>query len=228
MQFGPKCSKLCNEIWAPAGRNSALGKVLSANCGGLKRDLGAVQGHHAAAAGHGAHAAPWSVAPGARASRRRGRAEMLHGAGSGDQRRDDGDESTRLGGRETEHGVGALDGEAGGGGCALGVGMQRHQREGEVETVAHVQGGSGEVSRACRRSADHGHRDEHAVQSVKHGEELSLAGMHRVGSCPTGGCMETSWRATLLGRGPGERGGALSSAGAQGGLGRRCSAAACR
>ena len=38
--------------------------------------------------------------------------------------------------------------------------------------------------------------------------------------------METSWRATLLGRGPGERGGALSSAGAQGGAGtamlRRC------
>ena len=33
--------------------------------------------------------------------------------------------------------------------------------------------------------------------------------------------METSWRATLLGRGPGERGGALGSAGAQGGLGRR-------
>ena len=85
---------------------------------------------------------------------------------SGDQRRDDGDESTRLGGRETEHGVGALDGEAGGGGCALGVGMQRHQREGEVEAVAHVQGGSGEVSRACGGSADHGHRDEDTVQSV--------------------------------------------------------------
>ena len=85
---------------------------------------------------------------------------------SGDQRRDDGDESTRLGGRETEHGVGALDGEAGGGGCALGVGMQRHQREGEVETVAHVHGGSGEVSRACGGSADHGHRDEDTVQSV--------------------------------------------------------------
>jgi len=38
--------------------------------------------------------------------------------------------------------------------------------------------------------------------------------------------METSWRATLLGRGPGERGGALSSAGSQGGAGtamlRRC------
>ena len=33
--------------------------------------------------------------------------------------------------------------------------------------------------------------------------------------------METSWRATLLGRGPGERGVALGSAGAQGGLGRR-------
>ena len=62
--------------------------------------------------------------------------------------------------------MGALDGEAGGRGCALGVGMQRHQREGEVETVAHVQGGSGEVSRACRRSADHGHRDEHAAHSV--------------------------------------------------------------
>ena len=143
-------------------------------------------------------------------------AEMLHGAGSGDQRRDDGDESTRLGGRETEHGVGALDGEAGGRGCALGVGMQRHQREGEVETVAHVQGGSGEVSRACRRSADHGHRDEHAAHSVPtrrgafagwdaQGGELPYRRLH----------VETSWQATLLGRGPGERGGALGSAGAQ-------------
>ena len=51
--------------------------------------------------------------------------------------------------------------------------------------------------------------------AYQHGEELSLAGMHRVGSCPTGGCMETSLQATLLGRGPGERGGALGSAGAQ-------------
>ena len=31
--------------------------------------------------------------------------------------------------------------------------------------------------------------------------------------------METSWQATLLGRGLGERGGALGSAGAQGGAG---------
>ena len=54
-------------------------------------------------------------------------------------------------------------------------------------------------------------------RAYQHGGELSLAGMHRVGSCPTGGCMETSWRATLLGRGPGGRGGALSSAGSQGG-----------
>ena len=111
---------------------------------------------------------------------------------SGDQRRDDGDESTRLGGRETEHGVGALDGEAGGGGCALGVGMQRHQREGEVETVVHVQGGGGEVSRACAAGAPimvTGMSTPHIA--YQHGEELSLAGMHRVGSCPTGGCM---WR----------------------------------
>ena len=134
--------------------------------------------------------------------------------------RDDGGESTRLGGRETEHGVGALDGEAGGGGCALGVGMQRHQREGEVETVAHVHGGSGEVSRACGGSADHGHRDERTpCRAYQHGEELSLAGMHRAGSCPTGGCLETSWQVTLLGRGPGERGGALGLAGAQVGTG---------
>ena len=104
--------------------------------------------------------------PDARASRRRGRAEMLHDAGAGDQRREDGGGSIQLGGRETEHGMGALDGEAGGGGCALGVGMQRHQRECEVETVAHVHGGSGEVSRACGGSADHGHRDEDTVQSV--------------------------------------------------------------
>ena len=71
--------------------------------------------------------------PDARASRRRGRAEMLHDAGAGDQRREDGGGSTQLDGRETEHGMGALDGEAGGGGCAMGVGMQRHQRGGEVE-----------------------------------------------------------------------------------------------
>ena len=81
--------------------------------------------------------------PDARASRRRGRAEMLHDAGAGDQRREDGGGSTRLGGRETEHGMGALDGEAGGGGCALGVGMQRHQRGGEVETVAPPRRGDG-------------------------------------------------------------------------------------
>ena len=74
--------------------------------------------------------------PDARASRRRGRAEMLHGTGTGDQRRDDGDGSTQLGGREREHGMGALDGEAGSGGCALGVGMQQHQRGDEVETVS--------------------------------------------------------------------------------------------
>ena len=136
---------------------------------------------------------------------------------SGDQRRDDGDESTQLGGREREHGMGALDGEAGGRGCALGVGMQRHQRGDEVETVAHVQGGSEEVSSACpRRSADHMVTWMRTpCRAYQHGEELSLAGMHRVGSCPTGGCMETSWQATLLGRGPGERGGALR------GLGRR-------
>ena len=52
-------------------------------------------------------------------------------------------------------------------------------------------------------------------RACQHGEELSLAGMHRAGSCPTGGCLETSWQATLLGRGPGGRGGALGSAGAQ-------------
>ena len=74
--------------------------------------------------------------PDARASRRRGRAEMLHGTGTGDQRRDDGDGSTQLGGREREHGMGALDGEAAGAGCALGVGMRQHQRGDEVETVA--------------------------------------------------------------------------------------------
>ena len=112
--------------------------------------------------------------------------------------------------------MGALDGEAGGRGCALGVGMQRHQRGDEVETVAHVQGGSEEVSSACRRSADHMVTWMRTpCRAYQHGEELSLAGMHRVGSCPTGGCMETSWQATLLGRGPGERGGALR------GLGRR-------
>ena len=74
--------------------------------------------------------------PDARASRRRSRAEMLHGTGTGDQRRDDGDGSTQLGGREREHGMGARDGEAATEGCALGVGMQQHQRGDEVETVA--------------------------------------------------------------------------------------------
>ena len=38
-------------------------------------------------------------------------------------------------------------------------------------------------------------------------------------ACPTGGCLETSWQATLLGRGPGEHGGALGLAGAQVGTG---------
>ena len=34
-------------------------------------------------------------------------------------------------------------------------------------------------------------------RACQHGEELSLAGMHRAGSCPTGGCLETSWQARL-------------------------------
>ena len=34
--------------------------------------------------------------------------------------------------------------------------------------------------------------------AYQHGEELSLAGMHRVGSCPTGGCMETSLQADVV------------------------------
>ena len=49
--------------------------------------------------------------------------------------------------------------------------------------------------------------------------EKKTSGMHRAGSCPTGGCLETSWQATLLGRGPGERGGAQGLAGAQVGTG---------
>jgi hypothetical protein len=50
--------------------------------------------------------------------------------------------------------MGALDGEAGGGGCALGVGMQRHQRGGEVETVAPPRRGDGsEQNLACSLSA---------------------------------------------------------------------------
>ena len=84
----------------------------------------------------------------------------------------------------------------------------------------HAQGGSEAVSSACGGSADHGHRDERTpCRAYQHGEELSLAGMHRAGSCPTGGCLETSWQVTLLGRGPGERGGALGLAGAQVGTG---------
>ena len=74
--------------------------------------------------------------PDARASRRRVRAEMLHNAGAGDQRREDGDGSIQLGGRERVHGMGARGGEAATEGCGLGVGMQQHQRGDELGTVA--------------------------------------------------------------------------------------------
>jgi len=80
--------------------------------------------------------------PDARASRRRGRAEMLHDAGAGDQRREDGGGSIQLDGRGREHGMGALDGEAATEGCVLGVGMQQHQRGDELETVAPPRRGS--------------------------------------------------------------------------------------
>ena len=59
---------------------------------------------------------------------------MLHDAGAGDHRREDGDGSVQLDGREREHGMGARDGEAAGASCALGVGMQRHQRRGGDQT----------------------------------------------------------------------------------------------
>ena len=81
--------------------------------------------------------------PDARASRRRGRAEMLHDAGAGDQRREDGGGSIQLDGRGREHGMGALDGEAATEGCVLGVGMQQHQRGDELETVAPPRRGDG-------------------------------------------------------------------------------------
>ena len=74
--------------------------------------------------------------PDARASRRRVRAEMLHNAGAGDQRREDGDGSIQLDGRERVHGMGARGGEAATEGCGLGVGMQQHQRGDELGTVA--------------------------------------------------------------------------------------------
>ena len=74
--------------------------------------------------------------PDARASRRRGRAEMLHDAGAGDQRREDGGGSIQLDGRGRVHGIGALDGEAATEGCVLGVGMRQHRRGDELETVA--------------------------------------------------------------------------------------------
>ena len=81
--------------------------------------------------------------PDARASRRRGRAEMLHDAGAGDQRREDGGGSIQLDERGREHGMGALDGEAATEGCVLGVGMQQHQRGDELETVAPQRRGDG-------------------------------------------------------------------------------------
>ena len=81
--------------------------------------------------------------PDARASRRRVRAEMLHNAGAGDQRREDGDGSIQLDGRERVHGMGARGGEAATEGCGLGVGMQQHQRGDELGTVAPARGSDG-------------------------------------------------------------------------------------
>ena len=61
------------------------------------------------------------------------------------------------------------------------------------------------------------YRDEDTVQSVPTRRGAFAGWDAQGGELPyTGGCMETSWRATLLGRGPGERGGALGSAGAKG------------
>ena len=84
--------------------------------------------------------------PDARASRRRGRAEMLHDAGAGDQRREDGGGSIQLDGRGREHGMGALDGVAATEGCVLGVGMRQHQRGDELETVAPPRRDSGGIA----------------------------------------------------------------------------------
>ena len=81
--------------------------------------------------------------PDARASRRRVRAEMLHNAGAGDQRREDGDGSIQLDGRERVHGMGARGGEAATEGCGLGVGVQQHQRGDEMGTVAPARGSDG-------------------------------------------------------------------------------------
>ena len=78
--------------------------------------------------------------PDERASRRRVRAEMLHNAGAGDQRREDGDGSIQLDGRERVHGMGARGGEAATEGCGLGVGVQQHQRGDEMGTVAPARG----------------------------------------------------------------------------------------
>ena len=79
--------------------------------------------------------------PDARASRRRVRAEMLHNAGAGDQRREDG--SIQLDGRERVHGMGARGAEAATEGCGLGVGVQQHQRGDEMGTVAPARGSDG-------------------------------------------------------------------------------------
>lgn len=45
-------------------------------------------------------------------------------------------------------------------------------------------------------------------RACQHGEGRSLAGMHRVGSCPTGGYTQIMWK-VFSGRGQGECGGAL-------------------
>ena len=91
-----------------------------------------------------------------------------------------------------------------------------------VQGGTHAQGGSEAVSSACGGSADHGHRDEDTVQSVPTRRGAFAGWDAQGGELPYRRLLGDELAgdgATLLGRGPGERGGALGLAGAQVGTG---------